>query len=276
MKKYLSLALVFVLVASLLTGCAKAKDAAEAAVSDAISDAVSTAVDTEEAAMEPEASQSAGGSDSDTASAFYGAYIEAKSAVLDRLMDGIGSNPDTMMSAFSFLGITMSDLYLLPAMYFGLDESSVAAAMAFMGAKDVSYSAQGNNYTVTYHDSDDKEAKLVGTYDKGNSLLAIGTTAGTENVFAETYRTAFGYVGQFYFLSDDGTATLYQVAVSGQDGVFGITTGGARPSPLTGKESVDFPKSASEWYAIFGDNITGLTAEGKSVNFTYVPTDNEG
>jgi len=272
MKKYLSLALVFVLVVSLLTGCAKAKDAAEAAVSDA----VSTAVETEEAAMEPEAAQSADGSDSDTASTFYSAYIEAKSAVLDRLMDGIGSNPDTMMSAFSFLGITMSDLYLLPALYFGLDESSVAAAMAFMGAKDVSYSAQGNNYTVTYQDSDDKEAKLVGTYDKGNSLLAIGTTAGTENVFAETYRTAFGYVGQFYFLSDDGSATLYQVAVSGQDGVFGITTGGARPAPLTGKESVDFPKSASEWYAIFGDNITGLTAEGKSVNFTYVPTENEG
>lgn len=275
MRKSLSLALVFVLVAALLTGCAKAKDAA----ANAVSDAIVAAADAGEAASQsvPEAMQSEpSGSDSDTASAFYSAYIEAKSAVLDRLMDGIGSNPDTMMSAFSFLGITMSDLYLLPALYFGLDESSVAAAMAFMGAKDVSYSAQGNNYTVTYQDSDDKEAKLVGTYDKGNSLLAIGTTAGTENVFAETYRTAFGYVGQFYFLSDDGSATLYQVAVSGQDGVFGITTGGARPAPLTGKESVDFPKSASEWYAIFGDNITGLTAEGKSVNFTYVPTENEG
>ena len=275
MKKLLSLALSLMMVAFMLTGCAKAKDAAEDVAAQAV-EAAETG-ETVEDATTTDAQQSApSGADYDTASAFYTAYTEAKSDVLNRLMDGIGNNPDTMMSAFSFLGISMSDLYLLPALYFGLGEGSVATALSMMGAKDVIYDEQGNQYTVTYKNSNDKDATLVGTYDKGRSLLAIGTTDGVENVYSDVYRTSFGYVGQFYVVADDGTATLYQVAISGSDGVFGVITGADRPAPLTGNESADFPKSAKEWYAINGSSITGLTAEGKSVSFEYVPSENAG
>ena len=274
MKKILSIALILLMVAFAFTGCAKAKDAAEAAVSEAIEAAESG--ESAEQAVEEAAQAVETGSGSDTASDFYGAYIEAKSAVLDRLMDGMGNNPDTMMSTFAFLGIAMSDLYLLPAMYFGLGETQVASALAVMGAKDVTYNEQGNQYTITYKDSDEKQATLTGTYDKGRSLVATGTTDGAENVYAEVYRTAFGYVGQFYFIADDGTATLYQVSVSGADGAFSVATGVARPTALTGNEGVDFPKSAKEWYAISGSTITGVTSEGESINFEYVPSEDEG
>ena len=274
MRKLLSLALSFIMIAFVLTGCAKATDAAEDVAAQAV-EAAETGETLEEAAAE--AQQSApDGTDSDTASAFYSAYLDAKSDVLNRLMDGIGNNPDTMMSAFSFLGISLSDLYLLPALYFGLGEGSVAAALAMMGAKDVTYSEQGNQYIVTYKNSEDKDSSLTGTYEKNQSLIAVGSTNGNEDVFAETYRTAFGYVGQFYFIADDGTATLYQVSISGSDGVFGVMTGVDRPAALTGNESADFPKAATEWYAITGSTITGLTAEGKSINFEYVPSENAG
>ena len=274
MRKLLSLALSFIMIAFVLTGCAKATDAAEDVAAQAV-EAAETGETLEEAAAE--AQQSApDGTDSDTASAFYSAYLDAKSDVLNRLMDGIGNNPDTMMSAFSFLGISMSDLYLLPALYFGLGEGSVAAALAMMGAKDVTYSEQGSQYIVTYKNSEDKDSSLTGTYEKNQSLIAVGSTNGSEDVFAETYRTAFGYVGQFYFIADDGTATLYQVSISGSDGVFGVMTGVDRPAALTGNESADFPKAATEWYAITGSTITGLTAEGKSINFEYVPSENAG
>ena len=278
MKKLLSIALALLMLAFVLTGCAKAKDAASQAASDAVSDAVTAAEngDSAEAAKAAEAAVEdvqQNGADSDTASAFYSAYMEAKSAVLTPLMDALGNNPDTMMSAMSFLGVTMSDLYLLPAMYFGLGETSVATALAMMGAKDVTYNEQGNQYTVTYKDSNDKTVTLTGTYEKGKSLVTVGSTDGTENVFAETYRTAFGYVGQFYIIADDGTASLYQVSISGKDGVFGIVTGEPRPAPLTGNEPADFPKSAKEWYAISGNNVTGMTSDGKSISFTYVPSE---
>lgn len=278
MKKLLSIALALLMFAFVLTGCAKANDAASQAASDAVSDAVTAAEngDSAEAAKAAEAAVEdvqQNGADSDTASAFYSAYMEAKSAVLTPLMDALGNNPDTMMSAMSFLGVTMSDLYLLPAMYFGLGETSVATALAMMGAKDVTYNEQGNQYTVTYEDSNDKTVTLTGTYEKGKSLVTVGSTDGTENVFAETYRTAFGYVGQFYIIADDGTASLYQVSVSGKDGVFGIVTGEPKPTPLTGNEPADFPKSAKEWYAISGNNVTGMTSDGKSISFTYVPSE---
>ena len=275
MRKLVSLALSLIMIAFVFTGCSKATDAAE----DVAAQAAEAAAAGEEFEEEvtAEAQQSAtDATNSDTASAFYSAYIDAKSDVLTRLMDGLGNNPDTMMSAFSFLGISLSDLYLLPALYFGLGESSVAAALAMMGAKDVTYSEQGNQYIVTYKNSEDKQSSLTGTYEKNHSLIAVGSTNGNEDVFAETYRTAFGYVGQFYFIADDGTATLYQVSISGSDGVFGVMTGVDRPAALTGNESADFPKAAAEWYAITGSTITGLTAEGKSINFEYVPSENAG
>ena len=274
MKKILSLLLILMMAAFVFTGCAKAKDTAGTAVSEAVASAESS--ESMETAAAEAVQSATSGADSDTASAFYGAYIEAKSAALNRLMDGLGNNPDTMMSSLSFLGVAMSDLYLLPAMYFGLGEVDVAAALAMMGAKDVKYSEQGNQYTVTYKNADEKAATLVGTYDKGKSLLATGSTEGVENVFAETYRTTFGYVAQFYYISDDGTATLYQIAVNGDDGYFGIIAGGERPAPLTGNEKMDFPMGAKEWYAINGSTITGVTSEGTPVNFEYVPSENKG
>ena len=275
MKRILAITLSILLLTFAMTGCAKAKDAADETVSEAVQGAVSEAA----SAVESADSDVAGAVEEnaaaavDTASAFYSAYIEDKSAVLNKLLDGLGNNADTAMSALSFLGISMSDLYLLPVLYFGLGESSVSAGLAMMGATDVTYQEQGNNYTITYKNSDGQQVALTGTYDSGKSLVAVGSTDGVENVFAETYRTAFGYVAQFYSIGDDGTTSLYQIAIEGENGIFGIATSDTRPAALTGSESADFPKSAKEWYAINGSTITGMTSDGKSISFEYVPSE---
>ena len=271
MKKTIALVVSILLLATVMGGCAKAKDA----TMDATEAAAIVSGEAEEAVADVAEAASGTQSTDDSASAFFGAYMEAKSAVLTKITDGLSNNPDTLMSAMSYLGATLSDLYLLPAMYFGLGESSVATALSMMGAKDVTYDEQGNNYTVTYKNADELEAKLVGTYDKGKSLVCVGSTAGTENVFSDVYRTSFGYVGQFYALADDGTATLYQFAISGADGVIGVSTGASRPAALTGAEAADFPKSAKEWFAISGTTITGIDSEGKPVSFEYVPSETD-
>ena len=277
MKKIVSLALAMLMFAFVLTGCAKAKDAAEAAVSDAVTAGENADASTNDSAAQGDTQQSAPtGGKNDTASEFVSAYMEAKSTALTKLMDGLGNNPDTAMNAFGFLGLTMSDLYLLPALYFGLGEGSVQTALAMMGAKDVTYNEQGNTYTITYKNADDKMETMVGVYDKGRSLLATGSTDGVENNYFEAYRTSFGYVSQFYFISEEGVGTVYQIAISGQDGIFSIASDASRPAALTGNEGADFPKAAKEWYAITGSTITGMTADGKSVSFEYVPSDNAG
>ncbi|MEZ4628063.1 MAG: hypothetical protein R2912_08280 [Eubacteriales bacterium] len=277
MKKAISIALAIMMIAFVMTGCAKAKDAATDAVSDAITAAENAGEAVSDGAASNDTQQSApAGSANDNASEFVSAYMEAKSVALERLTDGLTNNPDTVMSTFSLLGISLSDLYLLPAMYFGLGESSVATALAMMGSKDVKYSESGNNYTITYKNSDDQETTMVGTYDKGRSLYVVGSTNGVEDTYFEAFRTSFGYVSQFYNIADDGTGTVYQIAVNGSDGTFSIATGVGRPAALTGNESADFPKAAKEWYSITGSTITGITAEGTSVNFEYVPSENEG
>lgn len=257
MKRLTAILISMLLILSLLTGCAKAKDAVA------------------EVAQETGGSTQSTGT-SDSASEFYGAYVEEKSAIVANIMNGLGNNPETTMNAFSFLGATLSDLYLLPASYFGMGESNVAAALTMMGSKDVSYQEDGNIYTVTYKNAEEQTAVLKGTYDTGTSLLFVGSTDGKENVFSEIYRTSFGYVAQFYSIAEDGTGTLYLFSLQGEDGSIGIVTGGDRPAALTGSESADFTKTAGEWYAFQNNTITGVTAEGTSVNFEYVPTeDNE-
>ena len=274
MKKYIAILLSLVLVFSLFVGCSKKDSAAEEVMPEAAT-AVQDSEAAEEEAASDAASEAPSGADADTASAFYGAYIEAKSNVVTKIMNGLGNNPDTVMTALSFIGATMSDLYLLPAMYFGLDESSVAAALAVMGAKNVVYEKNGNSYSISYLDSNDQDAVLTGTYDAGKSLICVGSTNGTENVFSEVYKTAFGYVGQFYYIADDGTTTLYQFAISGEDGVVGMVNGGERPAALSGSESADFAASAPEWYAINGSTITGVASDGTSINFEYVPSEDD-
>ena len=266
MKRFIAVFISLLLFASVLSGCAKAKDAAMDAADEAVGAAQEAVSDT---------AGNAPAGDADTASAFYLAYSESKSAVVSRLMDGLGNNPETTMSAFSFLGATFIDLYLLPATYFGLGETSVATALAMMGGKDVTYQEDGNHYTVTYQNSEGKQSVLKGTYDSGKSLLCVGSTDGVENVFSETYRTSFGYVGQFYTISDDGTSSLYLFSVSGQDGSVGIVSSVDRPAGLTGGESADFTSSAKEWYAVSGNTITGVNAEGKSIQFDFVPSENK-
>lgn len=265
MKRFIAIFISLLLFTSVLTGCAKAKDAAM----DAEDEAVGAA---QEAVSDTSGSAPAAGA-ADTASAFFGDYVDSKSAVVSRLMDGLGNNPETTMSALSFLGATFSDLYLLPAMYFGQGETSVATALAMIGAKDVTYQEDGNHYTVSYQSAEGKASVLKGTYDSGKSLLCVGSTDGVENVFSETYRTSSGYVGQFYSVSEDGTGTLYLFSVNGQDGSVGIISGVDRPAALTGSESADFTNSAKEWYSVVGNTITGVTAEGKSIHFDFVPTE---
>jgi hypothetical protein len=233
MRKIVSIALAMMMFAFVLTGCAKAKDAAENAASDAVAASDGTNAANDSAAQSDAQQSEPAGGKSDSASDFVTAYMEAKSTALTRLMDGLSNNQDTMMNAFSFLGISMSDLYLLPAVYFGLGESSVSTALAMMGAKDVTYDEQGNKYTITYKNADDKVMKMIGTYDKGRSLMTVGSTDGTEDNFFEVYRTSFGYVSQYYFISSDGIGTVYQIAVTGTDGAFSIVTDVDRPVSYT-------------------------------------------
>jgi len=203
----------------------------------------------------------------------YAAYLEAKNAVIVKITDGLSNNPDAGMAVLSFLGIGMTDLALLPVSFFGMGQETMEMGLSMMGATDIQYTENGNNYTVTYSDKENKNFTYSGTYNPAADALTCTVTAnGAESTYIEYRKTAFGYTGKYYFLNEDGTTSIYMIAVDGEDGIVGISTTPGKPAALTGSEAADFPKACSEWYSVKGTTITGKTSDGLDLSFEYVPT----
>lgn len=203
----------------------------------------------------------------------YTAYIEAKGNMVTKLSDALINNEDTLFVAFSLLGITMVDLSMIPATLFGLDEQSVVFGLGFFNYENVQYSQNGNSYTISYKDSEGKSVDFSGTYDAAtDTLITTMTEDGREILYSEYRKTSFGYVGQYYLSGEDGKS-LYKVVVNGEDGAIGISEGASKPAALTGGETVDFVTDCDQWYAISGMTVTGLTSDGKALNFEYTPSE---
>lgn len=204
----------------------------------------------------------------------YAAYLEAKNAVIVKITDGLSNNPDTGMAVLSFLGVGMTDLALLPVSFFGMGQETMEMGLSMMGATDIQYTENGNNYTVTYSDKENKKFTYSGTYTPAIDALTCTVAAdGVESTYSEYRKTSLGYIGQYYFLNDDGSTSIYMIAVDGEDGIIGISTTPGKPAALTGSEAADFPKACSEWYSVKGTTITGKTSDGLDLSFEYVPAD---
>jgi hypothetical protein len=178
----------------------------------------------------------------------YAAYLEAKNAVIVKITDGLSNNPDAGMAVLSFLGVGMTDLALLPVSFFGMGQETMEMGLSMMGATDIQYAENGNNYTVTYSDKENKKFTYSGTYNPAIDALACTVAAnGAEST------------------------SIYMIAVDGEDGIIGISTTPGKPAALTGSEAADFPKACSEWYSVKGTTITGKTSDGLDLSFEYVP-----
>ena len=211
-----------------------------------------------------------------SASESYTAYIQAKGDLITKLTDALANNPGTELTSMSLLGVSMVDLAMLPASSFGLGEAAAITALGFLGAEDIEYSESGNQYSVKYRGQDGLNYELHGEYDKAADALKCTSFAdGKESLTSEYRKTSFGYVSQIYVIDDDGSTYVYQLAVSGPDGVVGMSQVSEPPKALTGNESIDFPKQCKEWYAIEGDAVTGVTSDGEEISFTYTPSEDE-
>ena len=209
----------------------------------------------------------------------YTAFVNAKTVPFTKLSDGLSNNEQTLWASMSLLGVAMVDMGMIPVAFFGLGEEAAAAGLAMLGAEGVQYSENGNSYTISYTSTDadgnPETAQMTGTFDAAaDSLVCTGSTNGVENFYSEYRKTAYGYIGQYYFSNDDGTASYYVMTVQGEDGTFGLsTTPSGKPSALTGSEPYDYPSTLPEWYAINGSTITGKMSDGTDVNFEYVPSE---
>lgn len=276
MKKFLSLLLAVMMIFVLFAGCNGAGQSNTDETESADQEETETAEISETAEVsEPVTVESAISSSGSPVVDSYTAFVEAKSAMVTRLTDGLSNNEATLWASMSMLGVVMVDLYLLPVAFFGLGEEAAVAGLAFFNASGVQYTENGNSYTITYSNEEGSVSSLTGVWDAAaNSLVCTGSTDGVENIYSEYHKTSYGYISQYYFLNDDGTASLYIVTVQGEDGALGISaTPTGKPAPLTGSEPIDYPTTLPEWYAINGMTITGVMSDGTAVDFEYVPSE---
>jgi hypothetical protein len=222
---------------------------------------------------EPDTNAPGPGATSTVAESF-GAYVEAKGELLTALTDALTNNPGTELDSLSLLGVMMVDMVLLPAASFGLGNESAAATLGILGAGDIEYSENGNEYSIKYKNDDGEKHEIIGVFDpKTNGLKCIAIKDGKENVVSEYKQTPYGYVSQIYFVNDDGEASVYQMTISGKSGIVGISEASSVPAALSGNEAIDFPKTSKEWYALDGDEFTGVNSEGEKLSFKYTPSD---
>ncbi len=250
MKKTISLLLAVLMLSVLFAGCGTAQNAANPLPADdneVVEESPETPADKPADGLADVPADNGGAVSGGTASESYTAYLEAKNAVITKLTDGLSSNADVGMAVLSFMGVDMIDLAVLPASFFGLGQESVQMGLAMLGGTDVKYTENGNSYSVTYTDEEGKKYVFSGTYDAAaDALVCTGSTDGSDDIYSEYRKTLFGYVGQYYFLNDDGTTSVYMIAVDGENGTIGISSDADKPAALTGSEAPDFPKACTE------------------------------
>jgi hypothetical protein len=208
-----------------------------------------------------------------TLSESFSSYVEAKGEVVSLLTDALASNPDTAMDSMSFFGLAIVDLAVVPASSFGMGEDIARTTLGMFGSEVLDYSENGNQYMIKWRNSEGGEYELRGEYNEAaDALICNAFMDGKESVVWEYRKTSFGYVGQIYSVDEsDGSAYVYQMAISGKDGVVGMYEASSAPSLLTGNEGIDFPKKCDQWFAIEGNTVTGVTLDGREISFTYTP-----
>jgi hypothetical protein len=269
---------ILVLAASMLILAFAGCDKAPAADSQESADVSQTAPDDTSAPADETADVSnVPVSGTGTPAEAYTAFLAAKSTVITKLRDGLTSTEQTASAAITIQISSRADLMMLPVSFFGAGEEAAAMGLEMLNASDVQYSENGNSYTFAYSDEKGVAYTFNGTYDPtADVLVCTAQEDGKDSFYSEYRKTSYGYVSQYFFINDDSTTSLYQFAISGQDGVFGIsTTQASQPAALTGSEAADFPKSLPEWYSILGSAITGVMPDGTQVNFEYVTTATE-
>jgi len=200
----------------------------------------------------------------------------AKNELLSTLTSALSNNPDTALESMFFLDILAVDLALMPASFFGLGQEVANASLdqlASLGFIDAEYNENGNKYSIKYKNAEGRQYELQGEYDKAaDALKCISIVDGKEALISEHCRTSFGYAGQIHTIGDDGSSTVYQLAISGENGAVGISKASKAPPALTGSEKIDFPKQCEQWYAIDGEQVTGKTSGGREISFKYTPS----
>lgn len=201
----------------------------------------------------------------------YTAYITVKGDFSSRLSDGLSEAQSA--AGLDLLGISLIDLYLVPILAMGVDETYAQSALSYFDFTGIKYTADGNHYTLNFTDAGGIPTVIETTYDSAKDAASSEVKqSGEKAVILEYTKTSYGYATQYFIKNGDGTYAIYKgTFYNEKDGIIGLTNNAAaQPASIVGGAEVskDFPKDCSSWYEINGTAGTGKDYDGTTFEFT--------
>lgn len=276
MKKILCIVLILAFLLVAAAGCtgglSKAMESAvKSAMDEELGDTGTSGEDTGAAAEETDTTviDSSGGNLPLYES--YSQYTEAKGTLTTAMMDAMSTDENLSLSAtMELAGLALSDLALIPLTICGLEEMDVSY-LEMLGMTNAEYKANGNEYSVSYKDSEGATTIMEAKYDPATE--SVTATLSTEDEFAmvsEYTRTGNGYAGQTWYPSDDGSFSIVKITIDSADAMNGtigiINAAQQEPSSIFGKGGSvgqDFAKDADNWYSLAGGKYSA-SVEGQT------------
>lgn len=183
-------------------------------------------------------------------------YTTFKNAAYERITAAAETSDSLAMTVgLGYLGVTMVDLSLLPLTMLAGDPAASQAAMAFLFT-DAKISGSGNDFTITYKDTEGGEIKQTCHYDAGKDTMTstMFDTDGKISIFFEYVNLGDAYAAQYFMPSDDDFEVIRAYFDKDNVAAFGIVTASDEPASIIGKSgfNADFVKN-DESYLILKD-----------------------
>lgn len=279
MKKSIAFLMAVLLLSTLLTGCGTKAENQPQPENELTDPENGTEDPTREPAEQPNNGTNSGAINgtASTLSDAYTAFSDIKYIVFDRITTSLAESEEGAMTSLELLGVSLLDLLLIPLAMMGMDEVSMEAGLGFLQATDIDYQVNGNDYTLSYKDSEGKVWSFDVKYKISGKdwMQCTLNQQEAESLYFEYVKTSYGYAAQYYSYGAEEDALYAISALNNYDGIIGVSATADKPMTLSENISPDFPKQCESWYSVQGDKGEAISADGTTFTFTALPAELE-
>jgi hypothetical protein len=266
MKKTAAIIMLFALILAMLGGCFKMPKKIEQKPKESQS-ADNGTEENNESGKDDESEENSGSGvveslkPAGNPSEGFTNYTTYKNAAYERITNAAEGNDSLAMTVgFGYLGVTMVDLSLISLTMFTDDIVSSELAMSMLGMEDVKITGSGNEYTITYKDSDGASIKQTCTYDPVKDQLS-STLYGADGKIAIFFEYVFlgdAYAAQYYYPSDEAYEIIRAYFDKDNVAAFGILSASDEPPSILNKTGFneEFVKNDESYIILVDEKLT--------------------
>jgi hypothetical protein len=196
-------------------------------------------------------------------------YSTVKGEAINRISAASESSDTLSMTvAMNLLGISMIDLSLISLSVLTDDIAASQTALSWFGLADVKISGSGNNYTITYTDSDGASIKQTCEYDVSKDQMSstLYGADGEVSIYFEYVHVGDAYAAQYYYDSDGSFELIRTYFDMDNVAAIGSATSAGKPESILGGSVLDENFAVNdESYMILKDGKLTVFDQGTEI-----------